>query len=39
MRRGVTRLDGGRGMKQVWRPVFEPDDFWKQMHCIEESTE
>jgi len=19
-------------------PVFEPDVFWKEMHCIEEST-
>ena len=36
--RGVTRLDGVWGKKQVWRPVFEPEVFRKQMYCIEEST-
>ena len=36
--RGVTRLDGARGKKQVWRPVFKAEDFRKQMYCIEEST-
>jgi len=37
-RRGVTWLDGARVKKLVWRPMFEPEIFWKQMHCIEEST-
>jgi len=32
---GVTRLDGSRGKKQVWRPVFEPEVFRKQMYCTE----
>ena len=36
--RGVTRLDGARGKKQVWSPVFETEVFRKQMYCIEEST-
>jgi len=36
--RGVTRLDGSRGKKQVWRPMFELEVFRKQMHCVEEST-
>ena len=36
--RGVTRLDGARGKKQVWRPhVRNWASFWKQMHCTEES--
>jgi len=38
MIRGVTRLDGARGKKQVWRPMFEPEVFRKQMYFIEEST-
>ena len=37
--RSVTRLDGARGKKQVWRPHIR---FWglyrKQIHCIAEST-
>ena len=37
VRRDVTRLDGARGKKQVWRPMFEPEVFWKQIYCIEES--
>jgi len=37
--RGVTRLDGARGQKQVWcPPLFEPEVFQKQMYCIEQST-
>ena len=38
--RGATRLDGGRGKKQVWSrdPIFEPEVFRNQMYCIEEST-
>jgi len=32
------RLDGARGKKQVWRPVFEPDIVGKQIFCIEECT-
>jgi len=32
------RLDGARGKKQVWPPMFEPEFFWKEMYCIEEST-
>jgi len=35
--RGVTRSDGARGKKQVWCPMFEPEVFRKQIHCIEES--
>jgi len=35
--RGVTRLDGARGKKQVWRP-YEPEVFRKQMYCIEQGT-
>jgi len=38
LNRSVTRLDGARGKKQVWRPIFEPEVFRKQMHCIEEGT-
>jgi len=37
-RRGATKLDGARDKKQVWRTMFEPEVFRKQMHCIEEST-
>jgi len=37
MYRGVARLGGARCLKQVWRPVFEPELFRKQMYCIEES--
>ena len=29
--RGVTRLDDARGKKQVWRPMFEPELFRKQI--------
>jgi len=36
--RGVMRLDGARGKKQVWCPMFEPEGFRKKMHCIEEGT-
>ena len=32
---GVTRLDGARGKKRVWRPVVETEVFRKQMNCIE----
>jgi len=35
--RGVTRLYGSRGKKQVWHPMFETEVFRKLMHCIEES--
>jgi len=31
----VTTLDGARGKKQVWVPMFEPEVFRKQMYCIE----
>jgi len=31
------RLDGSRGKKHVWRPMFEPEVFQKQMYCVEES--
>ena len=34
--RGVARLDGVRGKKQVWWPMFEPTVFRKQMYYIEE---
>jgi len=36
--RDVTRLDGARDSKQVWRPMFEPEVFREHMYCIEEST-
>jgi len=36
--RCVTRLDGARGKKQIWRPMLEPEVCRKQMYCIEEST-
>jgi len=36
--RGVTRLYGAQGKKQVWRPMLEPEDFRKQIYCIEKST-
>ena len=36
--KGVTRLDGARGKKQVWRPpMFEPEVFRKQIYCIEDT--
>jgi len=35
--RGVTRLDGGLGKKQVWRPHVWIWGFPKQMYCIEEN--
>ena len=31
--KGVTRLDGARGKKQVGAPTFEPEVYWKQMCC------
>ena len=34
---GVTRLDGPRGMNQVWRPMFERELYWMQMYWIEET--
>jgi len=34
--RGLTRLDGARDKKQVWRPHVRTLVFRKQMHCIEE---
>jgi len=37
-RRDVTSLDGARRKKQVWRHMFEPEVFRKQICCIEEST-
>ena len=36
--RGVTRLGGAWGKKQVWHPLFEPEIFRKQIYCIEECT-
>jgi len=37
--RGVTRLDGARGKKQVWYPHGRTwEIFRKQMYCIEGST-
>ena len=30
-------LDGARGKKQVWRPVFEPEVLPKEIYCSEES--
>jgi len=33
--RGVTRLDGAWSKKQVCRPMFEPEVFWKQMYYFE----
>ena len=36
--RGVTKLDGARGKKQVLRPMFEPEVFRKQMCCVDERT-
>jgi len=35
--KGVPRLDVAQGKKQVWRPMFETEVFWKQMYCIEKS--
>jgi len=34
--RGVTRLDGAQGKKQVWQPHVCTWCVWKQMYCIEE---
>jgi len=35
---GVASFGAPKGPpKQVGAPVFEPEVFWKQMHCIEES--
>jgi len=36
--RGLTRLDGARGKKQVWHPHVRTWGFRRQMYCIEEST-
>jgi len=36
--RGVTRLDGAQGKKQILHPIFEPEVLGKQMHSIEESS-
>jgi len=36
--RGVTKLDGVSGKKQVWRSMFEPEVFQKQTYCIEANT-
>ena len=33
-----TKLDGARGRSKFGAPMFEPEVFRKQMHCIEEST-
>jgi len=33
MDRGVTRLDGARGRKQVWPHMFEPGVFRKKIYC------
>jgi len=35
---GVTRLDGSRGKKQVWPPMFEFEVFRKKTYWIEENT-
>jgi len=35
--RDVMRLNGTWGKKQVWRPMFELEVFWKQMCCLEEN--
>jgi len=35
---GITRLDGARVKKQVWRPMFEPELFRKKIQRIEVST-
>jgi len=42
---GVTRLDGARGKKQVWRPrgrtgahMVEPELFRNKIYCTEESS-
>jgi len=32
--RGVTRLDGARGKKQVWGPMVEPELFRKQISVL-----
>jgi len=37
-RRGVPRLDGARGKKQVLPPMLHPKAFREQMYCTEEST-
>jgi len=34
----LTRLDGARRKKQIWRPKLEFKVFRKQMYCIEGST-
>jgi len=36
--RGVTRLDGARGKKQVWRPRVRTWAPPEQMYCIEKNT-
>ena len=37
MLRGVTKWDGARWKKQVSRPIFEHELFWKQIYFLEES--
>jgi len=36
--RGVKRLDGVRGKKELRHPLFELEVFRKKKYCIEEST-
>ena len=36
--RGVTRLDGARGKKQVWRPSVRTWPLSEGIYCIEENT-
>jgi len=36
--RGATRLDGAQSRSEFGSPMFEPELFRKQFHCIEEST-
>ena len=36
--RGITRLDGARGKKQVWRPHVRAWGLCKQMYGVEGST-
>jgi len=32
--KGVTTLDGAQGKKQVWRPMFEPEVFRKEITVL-----
>jgi len=36
--RGVTKFDGTRGKRQIWRSKLETEVFRKQLYCIKEST-